>query len=271
MFRHLLAFGLAVSAPSVHADPPHVHGDDASSAVPSHQAHPVDAQVARPTGTTVAVKLADGKPTTLYVARPKEAPKGALLVFHEWWGLNDHIKATADGFARDGYLAVAVDLYDGVVAKTPDEAGKKMGALDAKHTAAIVDAALAWLAENGKGQKVATVGWCAGGGESLQASLNHPDRVVATVMYYGAPVDDVARLKGLKGPLLGIWADKDGWITPEKVKAFDGELTQAGVKHEFHAYDADHAFANPTGGKYNPPAARDADASRDRFLAAALR
>jgi carboxymethylenebutenolidase len=84
------------------------------------------------------------------------------------------------------------------------------------------------------------------------------------------PVTDVSRLKTLRGPVLGIWASQDGWITPDKVRAFDDALTQAGVRHEFHAYDADHAFANPSGGKYNGPAAADAWQKTRTFLAANL-
>ena len=107
-----------------------------------------------------------------------------------------------------------------------------------------------------------------GGGESLKASLNGAKDVDATIVYYGMPVMDPARLKTLRGPLLGIWANKDGWITPEKVAQFDKALTEAGVKHEFHAYDADHAFANPSGGRYNGEAAKDAWGKTLAFLAA---
>ena len=82
---------------------------------------------------------------------------------------------------------------------------------------------------------------------------------------------DVNLLKKLQGPVLGIWAKRDGWITPEKVAAFDLALKDAGIKHEFRSYDADHAFANPTGGRYNPPAAQDANEAARRFLKSALK
>jgi carboxymethylenebutenolidase len=90
-------------------------------------------------------------------------------------------------------------------------------------------------------------------------------------MYYGMPVTDVARLKTLQGPVLGIWAKRDGWITPDKVVAFDKALTEAGIPHEFHSYDADHAFANPSSGRYQPQAAKDAWKKTEAFLAANLK
>ena len=91
------------------------------------------------------------------------------------------------------------------------------------------------------------------------------------MIYYGIPESDASKLKLLKGPVLGIYAKRDGWITPEVVAAFDKRLTEAGVKHEFHSYDADHGFANPTGGRHNPPAARDAWERTVVFLASVLR
>jgi carboxymethylenebutenolidase len=237
---------------------PHAHpADDSKSAVPSHQAHPLDHNAPKPKGSMTTLKVGD-QTSRAYVAKPKGKPQGAILVVHEWWGLNDWVKEKADQLAGQGYLALAVDLYKGKVATDPKQAGALMQSKDEAWGDQVEEAGLEWLKENGKGVKVGTIGWCMGGGESLKASLHDPKDVAVTVMYYGLPVDDVAKLKTLKGPLLGIWADKDGWITKEKVAAFDKELTEAGVKHEFHAYDADHAFANPSGGKFNGQAAKDA-------------
>lgn len=255
----------------------HVHGSadagtasDRDSAVPAHQPHPLDANAPRPQGKAVQLTVA-GKPSTAYVARPKGKPQGALLVIHEWWGLDDWMKHEADQLASEGYLALAIDLYKGKVATDRDEAQKLMGAKDEKWGDQVEEAGLEWLKKNAQGAKVATIGWCMGGGESLKASLHDPKDVNATVMYYGFPVDDVSKLKTLRGPLLGIWANKDGWITPDKVAAFDKALTEAGVQHEFHAYDADHAFANPSGGAYNGEAAKDAWEKTRAFLAKALK
>jgi carboxymethylenebutenolidase len=272
MWMWMSAVVLGWSLPVLADDPPHVHGsDDAGAAVPFNQAHPVDPTPPRPTGEVFSLTLPGGESAIGYVARPKHAVTGGILVLHEYWGLNDFVKGQADALAALGYLALAVDLYSGKVATTPEEAGKLMQALDPGHAAAVEKAGVAWLKQNLKGKKIATLGWCAGGGQSLLASLGSPQDVSATVIYYGMPVTDVTQLKTLRGPVLGLWAKQDGWITPDKVAAFDKALTEAGVKHSFHSFDANHAFANPTGGRYNPPAAAEAYALTQKFLAEALK
>jgi len=260
----LLASGMAfAAAPQA--------GSDADSTVPAHQAHPVDPTPPAAKGKMVQLTLPDGKTSAAYVARPKGTPHAAVLLVHEWWGLNGWVKADADRQAAQGYLTLAVDLFDGKVATKPEEAEDLMKALDDAHATQVETAGIDWLAKNAPGKKIATIGWCMGGGQSLNASLANTDKVSATVIYYGLPVTDVDRLRKLKGPILGIWAKKDGWITPEKVSAFDTALKDAGIKHEFRSYDADHAFANPSGGRYNPDAAKDANEATRRFLASALR
>ncbi|HYV65120.1 MAG TPA: dienelactone hydrolase family protein [Myxococcales bacterium] len=247
----------------------HDHGGGGDAKVPVNQAHPLDPAAPKPKGQDVSLKTPGGA-AKAYVSRPKGKAKGAVLLLHEWWGLNDWMKSMADHLADDGYLALAVDLYKGKVATDPKEAAALMGKKDEQWGDAVEEAGLEWLKSNAGGAKVATLGWCMGGGESLKTSLNDPKDVDATIMYYGMPVTDVAKLKTLRGPLLGIWANQDGWITPDKVKEFDAALTRAGVKHEFHAYDADHAFANPSGGKYNGPAAADAWTKTRAFLSTNL-
>ena len=274
MSRQLLLWGsalvVALNAPVFADEQAHLHGLDADSGVPFNQPHPVDPAPPLPTGQMVSLSLEGGGTALAYVARPKSAVAGGILVLHEWWGLNNFVKGQADTLAAKGYLALAVDLYDGKVATTPDEAGKLMQGLDQAHASLVEKAGVAWLKQNLQGKKIATLGWCAGGGQSLLASLGSPTDVSATVIYYGLPVTDVAQLKTLRGPVLGIWAKKDGWITPEKVAAFDKALTEAHVKHSFHSFDADHAFANPTGARYNPPAAAEANALTEKFLASVL-
>ena len=243
----------------------HVHD------APAHNPPPMSKEAApKPRGAAVELKV-DGKTSPAYVARPKGAPKGAVLVVHEWWGLNDWVKHMADELAAEGYLALAVDLYQGKATSDPKEARALMQGKDEKWGDAVEEAGLEWLKTNGKGAKMATLGWCMGGGESLKASLNDPEDVSATVMFYGHPVEDVARLKTLRGPLLGLWANEDKGIPPATVASFDKALTEAGVKHEFHAYDADHGFANPSSGAYQTAAAKDAWAETRKFLAANLK
>ena len=246
-------------------------GSDAGSTVPAHQAHPVDPKPPAPKGKMVHLTLPDGKTSAAYVSRPKNTPRGSVLLVHEWWGLNGWMKAEADKMASQGYLALAVDLFNGKVATTDPEAEALVKGLDDTHATQVETAGIDWLAKAAPGKKIATIGWCFGGGQSLNASLANPDKVSATVIYYGLPVTDVDRLRKLRGPILGIWAKKDGWITPERVAAFNTALNDAGVKHEFRSYDADHAFANPSGARYNPEAAKDANEATRRWLSSALK
>jgi carboxymethylenebutenolidase len=260
----LLALPLAANAQHQHG------GDDSQSAVPSHQNHPLDKNAPKPTGKMIDLKVS-GEDSKAYEAAPKGKAKGAILVIHEWWGLNDWVKHEADEFAKLGYLALAVDLYKGKVATDPKEAGEMMKSKDEKWGDEVESAGVSWLKSQANGEKIAVIGWCMGGGESLKTALANAGDIDATVMYYGMPVSDPAQLEKLHGPLLGIFAKQDGWITPAKVEEFDKALTQAHVKHEIHEYDADHAFANPSGGKYNGAAAKDAWKKTTAFLAKNLK
>ena len=243
----------------------HVHD------APLHNPPPISNDAApKLQGSNVDLAVA-GKTSQAYLAKPKGAAKGAVLLVHEWWGLTDWVKHMADELAEEGYLALAVDLYQGKVTKDPKEAQALMQAKEEKWGDAVEEAGLEWLKAQGGGAKIATVGWCMGGGESLKASLNDPKDVSATVMFYGFPTDDVAKLKTLKGPVLGLWANEDKMITPAKVADFGKALTAAGVKHEFHAYDAGHGFANPSSGAYQSAAAKDAWATTKKFLARNLK
>ncbi len=190
------------------------------------------------------------------------APVPGIVLIHEWWGLNANIEHWADRLAGLGYATLAVDLYGGQVATTPDEAMAAMQAVDEAQADAILDAAIAFLADSPEIQapKRAVMGWCFGGGWSLEAALDHPE-LDAAVMYYGMPETDPERLRTLEPALLGIFANQDGHITPEVVDQFEAALGEAGKPAELHRYDADHAFANPSNPKYdevNAAAAWDA-------------
>ncbi|MDH5509240.1 MAG: dienelactone hydrolase family protein [Nitrospinota bacterium] len=191
----------------------------------------------------------------IYVTGPAEA-KAAIVMIHEWWGLNPHIKGLADQLGRLGYRAYAVDLYDGKLTDDPDKAAMYMKMNNATHS--IVKLKTAIAAAHEKHGKVATIGWCFGGGWSLKASLAQPDIVEATVIYYGALNPDPDQLKKLRGPVLGIFATQDRWISPAHVTAFEKGLKAAGITHTLKSYDADHAFANPSGDKFQLEKAQDA-------------
>lgn len=191
-----------------------------------------------------------------------------LLVFHEWWGLNDYIKKECEQLWTDlGINVMALDLYDGKVATTRDSAVKYVQSAKTERGVAIVQGALAYL---GKDAKVYTVGWCYGGGWSLQASLLAGNQAYGCVMYYGMPESDVSRLKALHADVLGIFANKDQGITPAVVDAFADRMKSAGKSLELHRYDAAHAFANPSNPSYNAEAASDAYKFALAFLKARL-
>ncbi|WP_437852705.1 dienelactone hydrolase family protein [Sorangium sp. So ce363] len=212
--------------------------------------------------------------TKAYLSLPRDAkpPIAGVVVIHEWWGLNEHIKHWTDRLAEDGYAALAVDLYGGKVATTPDDAMAAMKAVDEAKGIEVVRAAHRFLTTDARvlAPRTASIGWCFGGAWSLKLALNEPE-LDAAVIYYGRLVTDPAQLKAIKAPVLGIFGNQDKGIPPEVVNDFDKALHDAGIEHEVLRYDADHAFANPSGERYNTKAAADAWEKARRFLAAKLK
>ena len=213
----------------------------------------------------------DGTAVVGFLARPADA-QGALpgvLLIHEWWGLNDNLRSMARQLAGEGYLALAVDLFEGRSATTP-EAARALVQEAGRREARLLDnlrAARAFLAEQGA-TRVGVVGWCFGGGWALRAGLALGDQLDAVVMYYGRVETDPAVLGPLRAPLLGLFAGRDTSPPVSAVRAFERALTAAGRTATIHVYDdAHHAFANPSGGRYDPAAARDAWARTLAFLA----
>jgi carboxymethylenebutenolidase len=198
---------------------------------------------------------AAGNRVSAALALPATTPAGAAILIHEWWGLNDHIKAVAGEVAALGYIALAIDLYGGNVATTPEDAKKYMQAVDPAQARATMSAWIDWLrARPDCTGKVASIGWCFGGGMSLQAALDRP--LEGAVIYYGNVQRTPDELAALKGPVLGQFASRDQWITPEMVTGFQGAMKSAGQGLEHYSYEADHAFANPTGQNYDAEDAR---------------
>ncbi|TNE37434.1 MAG: dienelactone hydrolase family protein [Alphaproteobacteria bacterium] len=218
----------------------------------------------------VTLKLDHGKPITASVIFPEKTPAPAVVLVHEWWGLNDQIKAVAADFAREGYAAVAVDLYGGNVGKTPDEAQRYMKAVNPVEATETLQKWIAWARDNDKTtEKLGTIGWCFGGGWSLNASLAAP--VDATVIYYGNVAKKADELKALTGPVMGHFADKDKWINKAMVDGFIEQMKLAGQPApEVFWYSADHAFANPTGARYDQEDAQTAWKRSQKFFADSL-
>jgi len=213
----------------------------------------------------ISITTAGGKEVSAAVALPSVDNAPAILLIHEWWGLNDHIKSVAVEFASQGYVALAVDLYDGSVATEPDAARSLMQAVDGTVATDILVSWIDYLRNHSAtNNKVGTVGWCFGGGWSLNTSLATP--VDATVIYYGNVKKEASELEELASPVLGHFATKDGWINQEMVGGFEQAMKSAGKSDAMtvHWYEADHAFANPTSARYD---ADDAALSWERTSA----
>jgi carboxymethylenebutenolidase len=216
-------------------------------------------------GAMIEFKTPDGRTGRGFEIKSATPSNKYLFVIQEWWGLNDYIKKEAATYAAElkGVNVIALDLYDGKVATTAEEAGKLMQEVKTERAQAIIRGGQAYA---GPKAQFASVGWCFGGGWSLQAALLGGKQTVGCVMYYGMPEKDVARLKTLNSDVLGIFAAQDKWISPEVVAQFQKDMAAAGKKLTVHSYDADHAFANPSNPKYSEAFAAQAHAHSLAYL-----
>ena len=214
---------------------------------------------------------ADGVEYAGYLAEPAEAGGGVLpgvVVIHEWWGLNDNVKAMTRRLAGEGYRALAVDMYGGEVAETPEGARElMMGVMEKREEgAAVIDGAVGYLTSLGS-EKLGIIGWCFGGGWSLQSALTHGERFDAAVMYYGQTEENPEALGKLQAPLLGIFGAEDQGIPVEGVERMRDLLDSLGKDASIEIYpNATHAFANPSGDHYNDQAATNAWRKTSAFL-----
>ncbi len=205
-----------------------------------------------------------------YAAPEKPGDYPGVVVIHEWWGLNDYIKQSAALLAGQGYRVLAVDLYGGKVATTPVEAQEYRSSLTREESDANLKAAVEYLKRQGA-SKVASLGWCFGGGKSLELALSGVP-LDATVIYYGNLVTDQEALRRIDWPVLGIFGAKDLVVPVESVYAFEEALKALGKTHSINIYpDVGHAFANPSGQNYAPEATKDAWEKTLRFLDENLR
>lgn len=217
------------------------------------------------TGEMITISIEGADAARAYALMAASDSQEYLFVFHEWWGLNDNIKEEAERLYGElnNVNVLALDLYDGRVATSPDQAGEIMKSIKEERARAIISGALAMA---GPDAKVATIGWCFGGGWSLKASIMAGSRGQACVMYYGMPVQKATDLVPLEAPILGIFAEKDGWITPKVANDFKSLAEATGKSIEIHLFDADHAFANPSNPAYKENAAQQANALALKFL-----
>ncbi len=216
-------------------------------------------------GTLVTFSCDDGKEGKAYLLKAATKTDNTIFVIHEWWGLNDYVKQEAEKIQKavGNVNVMALDLYDGKVATTRDSAAKYMSSASENRIRSIINGAI--LAA-GPDAKICTIGWCFGGGWSMQSSLMLGKHARGCVIYYGMPESDENKLAGLDVPVLFIFAKKDGWINQGMVSAFEERMKRLHKTLTVKAYDADHAFANPSNPIYNKDAAEDAHKHAVEFM-----
>lgn len=188
----------------------------------------------------------NGRKVRGYLSKPEKGSGPGVLVIQEWWGLVENIKNIADRFAASGYVALAPDLYHGEATKSPDEAGKLMMALNIEETEKDLRGASTYLLSQSSGKKLGIVGFCMGGQLALFAASRNP-AIGACVDFYGIHPNVKPDYANIKAPVLGLFAEKDAYVTPEVVKKLEAFMKQMGITTDFHVYPGtDHGFFNDT-------------------------
>jgi len=221
-------------------------------------------------GKVINYKTADGLTANAYELKAKKPTNNYLLVIHEWYGLNDYVKREAEKLYNDlgNVNVIALDLYEGKVADNRQDAGKLMQEVQEPRAQSIIKGAIAYA---GTKARIATLGWCFGGGWSLQSALLAGKQAVACVMYYGMPEQSIDKLKTLNTDVLGNFANKDQFINTRIVAQFKENMGKAGKKLYLHQYDADHGFANPSNPIYDSEATKQAYAFTLAYLKTKLK
>lgn len=218
---------------------------------------------------TVTYKSGD-ETVSAYLASPNGVGKHpAIIVIHEWWGLNDWVKDQAEKFATQGYFALAVDLYRGQVAKTSDEAHVLARGLPDDRGLRDLEAAFAYLTSrlDVDKSKIASIGWCMGGGWSIRLAEDQP-KLAAFVVNYGSLPTDKAIIAKINAPMMGNFGAEDKGIPPESVEAFEAAMKAAGKSTDIKIYGgAGHAFQNPNNKDgYRPDATADSEKRVTNFF-----
>ncbi len=224
---------------------------------------------------TVTIPTSAGPASGLLVMPEGKGPFPALVVIQEWWGLNDWVKEQTRALAKEGYVALAVDLYHGKVTDKQEDAHQLMMGLSPDAAMRDLKASFDFLAKRRAVDKtrIGVIGWCMGGRYALALGTEEPT-LGAVVAYYGAPPTDPAAIARLKAPVLGNYGAEDKGPAPAQVKEFEDAMKKAGHTTDIKIYEgAGHAFANennPWNG-YRPEAAKDAWARTTAFLAKYLK
>ncbi len=233
------------------------------------------ASPARAADETVSYKSGD-ETVSAFLAKPDgKGPFPAVLVIQEWWGLNDWVKDQTRALAKEGYLALAVDLYRGKVAEKQEDAHQLMMGTPPERALRDLKAAYTFVSARAdvRRAKIGSIGWCMGGRYSLELAVQEPS-LAASVAYYGAPPSEAASIAKIKAPVLGNFGGDDKGPAPDVVKEFEAAMKKAGKTVDIKIYEgAGHAFANfnnPWNG-YREAAAKDAWARTMAFFAKYLK
>ncbi len=218
-------------------------------------------------GKMMSFDAADGKQANAYFIAAKKKSNKYLIVIQEWWGLNENIKMEADKYYTDlgDVNVIAVDMYDGKVAATPDSAMKLVRGADMGRMTAIMQGAIKYA---GSKASIYSVGWCFGGMWSLQTAILAGPQAKGSVMYYGRPETNMEKLKSIQCDIIGFFGNLDQSPSPTMVNDFEKNMKEAGKNLAVNRYQAGHGFANPSNPSYNAAAKEDAYAKAIAFLKA---
>ena len=218
-------------------------------------------------GKMMSFDAADGKQANAYFIAAKKKSNKYLIVIQEWWGLNDNVKMESDKYYTDlgDVNVIAVDMYDGKVAATPDSAMKLMRGADMGRMTAIIQGAIKYA---GSKASIYSVGWCFGGMWSLQTAILAGPQAKGTVMYYGRPETNMDKLKSIQCDIIGFFGNLDQSPSPAMVNDFEKNMKEAGKNLSVNRYEAGHGFANPSNPSYNAAAKEDSYAKAIAFLKA---
>ncbi|MGI9223362.1 MAG: dienelactone hydrolase family protein [Woeseiaceae bacterium] len=235
------------------------HAEDVAQPSPAAEVEP-ERDV---TGERIAYAEVENELVYGHFAYPSDMvePLPAIIMIHEWWGLNDNVRSMAERLAAEGYIVLAVDLFGGEVATSPEAARQLMLQVveDPQSASTNIEQAYGFVHDIAGAPSIASLGWCFGGGWSLNTAMLFPKELDAAVIYYGQVTDDEEKLRPINAPILGFFGDADRGISVDSVKGFEQSLKRLRMKHEIHVYPgAGHAFANPTGNNYKPEFAEDA-------------
>ncbi len=216
-------------------------------------------------GSIVPFDAADGKPGQAYFIPAKKKSDKWLIVIQEWWGLNDNIKMEADQYFKDlgDVNVMAIDMYDGKVAATPDSAMKLMRGADMNRMVALIQGA---VKHAGSKASIYSVGWCFGGMWSLQTAIIAGPQAKGSVMYYGRPEANMEKLKTIQCDIIGFFGNLDQSPSPAMVNTFEANMKLAGKNLTAYKYEAGHGFANPSNPSFNAAAKEDSYAKAIAFL-----